>query len=160
MLASPFAQAENDPPKEGGTSLGISGKPCDCSNKPLNLGGSDEMPTALPDEYAQLQMRILMVTFCLSAIAVVITAIFFDLQTTTSLLVGAFLGLLYFRLLARSVSKLGKSSKQVSKIQLLIPVLLVLVTAKLPGLDLIPALLGFLLYKPSLILQTFLETRS
>jgi len=41
----------------------------------------------------------------------------------------------------------------VGKIQLLVPVLLVLAASKVPQLDLIPALLGFLLYKPALIIQ-------
>jgi len=37
-------------------------------------------------------------------------------------------------------------------------VLMVLVASKLPKLHLIPSFLGFLLYKPALILQTMLET--
>jgi len=160
LLASPFLQPENDPPKEGDISAGISSESCKSSSLPLNLGGSEENQKALPDEYAQLQMRILMATFSLAALAIGTSAIFFDLLTTTSLLFGALLGLLYLRLLARSIAKLGDSSKQVSKIQLVVPVLLVLVTAKLPQLDLIPALLGFLLYKPALIFQTLFETRS
>ncbi|KGG15784.1 hypothetical protein EV07_1749 [Prochlorococcus sp. MIT 0603] len=61
------------------------------------------------------------------------------------------------RLLAKSIGSLGKTSSSVSKVQLIVPVLLVLVIAKLPGLDLTPALVGFLLYKPSLIFQFLIE---
>jgi ATP synthase protein I len=61
------------------------------------------------------------------------------------------------RLLAKSIGSLGKKSTSISKVQLLVPVLLVLVVAKLPQLQLIPALVGFVLYKPSLILQFLLE---
>jgi ATP synthase protein I len=61
------------------------------------------------------------------------------------------------RLLAKSIGSLGKKSTSVSKFQLLVPVLLVLVVTKLPYLHLIPALVGFLLYKPSLILQFIFE---
>jgi ATP synthase protein I len=36
---------------------------------------------------------------------------------------------------------------------LIVPVLLILAVIKLPELQLLPALVGFLLYKPSLIIQ-------
>ena len=80
--------------------------------------------------------------------------------TEGSLLVGALSGVLYLRLLARSIGKLGTSSKSVGKIQLIVPVLLVLAVSKLSQLELLPALLGFLLYKPSLVFQILLESRS
>jgi ATP synthase protein I len=71
--------------------------------------------------------------------------------------VGALSGLFYLVLLSRSVSRLGASSKSVSKVQLLVPIVLVLVAAKLPQLQLLPALLGFLLYKPALLVQALLD---
>jgi ATP synthase protein I len=89
-----------------------------------------------------------------------VTALVFDLHIASSLLVGAVCGVLYLRLLARSVGKLGKASKSVSKIQLLVPVLLVLAVSRLPELELLPALFGFLLYKPAMILQVLLESRT
>ena len=93
----------------------------------------------------------------LTAFAVVISAFFIGTQTAFSLLLGSFAGILYLRLLARGIGKLGKSSASVSKIQLIVPVLLVLVVSRFPQLELLPALLGFLLYKPSLIVQFLLE---
>jgi len=71
--------------------------------------------------------------------------------------VGALAGVVYLRLLARSIGKLGKTSKSVGKVQLVVPVLLVLVVSRLPQLELLPSLLGFLMYKPALILQVMLE---
>ncbi len=124
----------------------------------LNLDSSGESSSTSLDEYVQLQRRIFHTTLIVSVFAVSISAFFFPLQTSISLLVGALSGVLYLRLLARSIGRLGKSSKAVSKIQLVIPVLLLLAVAKLPQLDLIPALLGFLLYKPSLIIQSLLES--
>ena len=95
-----------------------------------------------------------------SALAVAITAFFFESQVAISLLIGALSGVLYLRLLARSIGKLGTSSKSVSKIQLVVPGVLVLAASKLSQFELLPALVGFLLYKPSLIFQTLLESRS
>ena len=124
----------------------------------------DLVPSASPakgtseEEYVHLQRRIYLAALVVTAIAVFLTAILFGLQTSISLLIGAFSGILYLRLLARSVGKLGKSTKTVGKIQLLVPVVLVLAASKLPQLELLPTLLGFVLYKPSLIFQVILES--
>ncbi len=130
------------------------------NESPLSLDSSKEVAKASNDEYAHLQMRIFIVTLIVSAFAVSITAIFFELQASFSILIGAFSGILYMRLLARSIGSLGTSSKTVSKIQLVVPVLLVLAVSKLPQLELLPALLGFLLYKPSLVIQALLDSRT
>tara|TARA_B100000700_G_C14615495_1_gene655664 strand:- start:209 stop:691 length:483 start_codon:yes stop_codon:yes gene_type:complete len=151
---------EKTPSKEGDIALGNSNRSSDCNASPLDPSKSERVFTTFSDEYAQLQRRIFLATISISALVVGISAIFLDLQTTSSLIVGSFFGLLYFRLLARSIGKLGTGSQQVGKIQLIVPVLLVLATTKLPQLDLIPSLLGFLLYKPSLIFQTILESRA
>ncbi len=104
-------------------------------------------------EYVLLQQRIFIMTLILTGLSGLLTIIFVDLNAAISLILGAFSGILYLRLLAKSIGALGKKSNSVSKFQLLVPVLLILVITKLPELQLIPALIGFLLYKPSLIFQ-------
>jgi ATP synthase protein I len=74
-----------------------------------------------------------------------------------SLLIGAIAGLVYLWLLARSVARLGQASRSLSKVQLLVPVVLVLASVRLPQLQLFPALVGFLLYKPALLVQAALD---
>ncbi len=108
-------------------------------------------------EYVSFQRRIFKMTLVVTAIAVIFTINFFDLNAAISLLLGAFSGILYLRLLAKSIGSLGKSSSSVSKFQLLVPVLLILAVSKLSVIQLLPALVGFLLYKPSLIIQFLLE---
>jgi len=124
----------------------------------LEPSSSAQTSPVATDDYARLQQRLILATLMVSALAVVITALVFDLPTAGSVLVGALSGVLYLRLLARSVSKLGNGSKKVGKLQLLVPVVLVLAGARLPQLELLPALLGFLLYKPALILQAVLDS--
>ncbi len=109
------------------------------------------------DGYRRLQRRLLVATAIVSAAAVALTAWRFDLATAASLLAGALAGLLYLWLLARSVSKLGNGSKKVGKVQLLVPVVLVLASSRYPQLELLPALVGFVLYKPALILQALFD---
>ena len=130
---------------------------CQSTVSNLNFGSYME---ASSDEYVQLQLRIFRSALLVSAFAVAIAALLFDSHVSISLLIGALSGILYLRLLARSIGKLGSTTNSVSKIQLVIPVVLVLAVSKLSQLDLLPALLGFILYKPSLILQILLESRS
>ncbi|MFZ0407774.1 MAG: ATP synthase subunit I [Cyanobium sp.] len=110
------------------------------------------------DGYLRLQRRLILATLAATALAVPLTALCFDLPTAGSLLIGALAGLLYIRLLARSVSRLGGDRRSVGKVQLLVPVVLVLAAARIPQLEIVPALLGFLLYKPALIVQAVLDS--
>jgi ATP synthase protein I len=109
------------------------------------------------DDYRRLQRRLILATALATALAVPITALLFGAASAGSLLLGGMAGLLYLFLLSRSVSRLGVESKSVSKVQLLVPVVLVLAAARVPQLQILPALVGFLLYKPALILQAVLD---
>ena len=108
-------------------------------------------------DYARLQQRLMLATLAVSLVAVLIALVGFDASVARSLLVGSCAGVLYLRLLARSVARLGGGSRQVGRFQLVVPVLLIVAAAKLPQLELLPAFIGFLLYKPALILQTVID---
>ena len=127
----------------------------DCSSRDplLDIDSLDTSSKVKSDEYLELQFRVFRLTFLLTIFSVGIAGFFFGIQASASILIGALSGIFYFRLLARGVGRLGTSSKIVGKVQLLVPALLVLVSSRFPQLDLIPALLGFLLYKPALIIQ-------
>ena len=127
----------------------------DCSSRDplLDIDSLDVSSKVNSDEYLELQFRVLRLTLLLTIFSVGIAGFFFGIQASASLFIGALSGIFYFRLLARGIGRLGTSAKIVGKVQLLVPVLLVLASSRFPQLDLIPALLGFLLYKPALIIQ-------
>ena len=127
----------------------------DCSSRDplLDIESLDSSFEVKSDEYLELQFRVFRLTFLLTIFSVGIAGFFFGIEASASLFIGALSGIFYFRLLARGVGRLGTSSKIVGNVQLLVPVLLVLASSRFPQLDLIPALLGFLLYKPALIIQ-------
>ena len=126
---------------------------CSSHDPLLDIDSLDSASGVKSDEYLELQFRVLRLTFLLTIFSVGIAGFFFGIEASASLFIGALSGIFYFRLLARGVGRLGTSSKIVGKVQLLVPVLLVLASSRFPQLDLIPALLGFLLYKPALIIQ-------
>ena len=111
----------------------------------------------LSAEYVLLQLRIFRINLVVTAFAALVSILFVDLNAAISLLLGACSGIIYLRLLAKNIGSLGKSSSSVGKVQLIVPAALVLVVAKVPDLHLLPSLVGFLLYKPSLIIQFLLE---
>jgi len=80
-----------------------------------------------------------------------ITGIFLGFTFGFSIFIGAIAGIFYLRLLAKSIGKLGKESSGVSKLQLLVPVCLFIFASKLGSLDIFPVMIGFFIYKPSLI---------
>ena len=103
------------------------------------------------DEYTKLQLKIFGITFIVSIFLASITGIFLGFTFGFSILIGAIAGIFYLRLLAKSIGKLGKESSGVSKLQLLVPVCLFIFASKLGSLDIFPAMIGFFIYKPSLI---------
>ena len=107
---------------------------------------------SINDEYTKLQLTIFGITFIVSILLASITGIFLGFTFGLSIFIGAIAGIFYLRLLAKSIGKLGKESSGVSKLQLLVPVCLFIFASKLGSLDIFPAMIGFFIYKPSLIL--------
>ena len=103
------------------------------------------------DDYTKLQLTIFGITFVVAILVASITAIFLGFTFGFSIFIGSIAGIFYLRLLAKSVGKLGKESSGVSKLQLLVPVCLFIFASKLGSLDIFPAMIGFFIYKPSLI---------
>ena len=103
------------------------------------------------DEYTKLQLTIFGITLIVSILLASITGIFLGFTFGFSIFIGAIAGIFYLRLLAKSVGKLGVGSSGVSKLQLLVPVCLFIFASKLGYLDIFPAMIGFFIYKPSLI---------
>jgi len=103
------------------------------------------------DEYTKLQITIFGITFIIASLVATITGIIIGYTFGFSVFIGAIAGIFYLRLLAKSIGKIGKESVRVSQLQLLVPVCLFIFASKLGSLDIFPAMIGFFIYKPSLI---------
>ena len=106
---------------------------------------------SITDEYTRLQISIFGITFIFAILLASITGIIFGYIFGSSVFIGAIAGIFYLRLLAKSIGKIGKESNSVSQLQLLVPVCLFIFASKLGSLDIFPAMIGFFIYKPSLI---------
>jgi len=105
---------------------------------------------SLSNDYFKLQLAIFSLTFLVSLFITVLTCIFISLKFGLSIFIGSIVGIFYLRLLAKSIGNLGKSSSGVSKLQLLLPVCLFIFASKNELIEILPAIIGFFLYKPSL----------
>ena len=103
------------------------------------------------DEYIKLQITIFGITFVFAILVALITGIIIGYTFGFSVLIGAIAGIFYLRLLAKSIGKIGKESTGVSQLQLLVPVCLFIFASKLGSLDIFPVMIGFFIYKPSLV---------
>ena len=117
----------------------------------LVIAGQFQKLFSKNDEYTKLQITIFGITFIVAILVACITGIIIGDAFGFSVFVGAIAGIFYLRLLAKSIGKLGKESNRVSQLQLLVPVCLFIFASKLGSLDIFPAMIGFFIYKPSLI---------
>lgn len=132
------------------------GAPADVRQPDAGQSSSVAREVEPVDEYGRLQRRLLLATLALTVLVTLITWPVFGAAAARSLLLGGCCGLLYLRLLARSVARIGPDSRSLGRFQIVVPALLIVAAARTPAIALLPALAGFLLYKPALLLQAVL----
>ena len=103
-------------------------------------------------DFYQLQRSLLLTTLALTGIFVVPVWYFFSPNTAFNYLVGAVVGLAYLRMLAKDVERLGQQRLGAKGLGLF--VILILVASKWQQLHILPVFLGFLTYKPAIVIYT------
>lgn len=104
-------------------------------------------------DFYQLQRGLLLTTLTLTGVSFFPVWYFFSLNTAVNYLVGAIAGAVYLRLLAKDVERLGQQDRLGGK-GLGLFVILILVASKWQQLHILPVFLGFLTYKPAIIIYT------
>jgi ATP synthase protein I len=102
-------------------------------------------------EYRQLKRELYLITLAITTVAFVTVALVYELRVAFNYLLGAVAGVVYLRLLAKDVDRIGNESTKLSPNRLALFVGLMLVAAKWHELQILPVFLGFLTYKAALL---------
>jgi ATP synthase protein I len=106
-------------------------------------------------EYQQLKRELYLITLAITVVAFVTVVVIYGWKISFSYLLGAVAGVVYLRLLAKDVDRIGNESVKLSPNRLALFVVLMLVAAKWHQLQILPVFLGFLTYKAALLIYIF-----
>ena len=106
--------------------------------------------TAMEDYY-KLQQDLLQLTIAFSLVIFGFVWYFYSLNIALNYLLGACTGVVYLRMLARSVGKIGRTAPKSNSGRLAILIGVLVVATQWEQLAVLPVFLGFLTYKAALI---------
>ncbi len=102
-------------------------------------------------DYDRLQQNLLLLTLAFTGVIFFMVWGTYSLNIALNYLVGAITGIVYFRMLAKSVSGIGREKSSTSSGRLAIFIGVMVVSTKWQQLSVLPVFLGFLTYKAALI---------
>lgn len=103
------------------------------------------------EEYNRLKSKLLILTLAVGAVIGLAVWFWYGWKIFLSYAVGALVGTVYFRMLTKSVDRLGGESNRLGFSRLGLFVLLMAIAAKSDQLEILPAFLGFMTYKVAVL---------
>ncbi len=127
-------------------------KPTPTTQQDAQSGSEDTEPGSSMQEFYQLYQELSLITLVLTGIIFISVLYFYSLNIALNYLIGACTGVIYWRMLAKDVERLGREKQQLSKTRLALLVVLILLASRWNQLHILPIFLGFLTYKAALII--------
>jgi len=99
------------------------------------------------EEYNHLKFKLLVLTITSGVLIGLAVWFWYGWKIALSYAVGSLVGTIYFRMLTKSVDRLGGESNGLGLSRLGLFVILIAIAAKSDQLEILPAFLGFMTYK-------------
>jgi len=99
------------------------------------------------EEYNHLKFKLLVLTITSGVVIGLAVWFWYGWKIALSYAVGSLVGTIYFRMLTKSVDRLGGESNGLGLSRLGLFVILIAIAAKSDQLEILPAFLGFMTYK-------------
>lgn len=109
-------------------------------------------PASSMEEYDNLKLRLLLTTLALAGIIFGLVWWFYGHITALNYLLGACVGVVYLRMLAKSVDRLGNQTMRLGYSRLAVFVGLMIIASRWEDLRVLPVFLGFLTYKAAILI--------
>jgi ATP synthase protein I len=103
-------------------------------------------------EYIQLKRELFITTIVIGIVVFVSVWLAYELNVALNYLLGAVVGLVYVRMLAKEVDKLGYEKTRLNSNRLAMFVGVMILAMRVPQLQVLPVFLGFLTYKLALFI--------
>lgn len=110
------------------------------------------------EEFYALQQNLLLVTLSMTGVIFCAVWVTYPLNVALNYLIGACAGIVYLRMLSKSVEQLGRQRKGLGNTRLALFIGLILVASRLQQLQIMPIFLGFLTYKAALMIYVLWTT--
>jgi len=129
----------------------------DSTQAALSEGSSQDNTSSLTssmDEYFSLVLELNQIMLVLTGIVFGGVWYFYGLNIALNYLLGACIGFVYLRMLAKNVEQLGQSRKGIGKSRLALIVGVLIISTRVDQLSFLTIFLGFLTYKAALLVYT------
>jgi len=105
-------------------------------------------------DYYLLKQQLVVWTGVIATIVFISVWLTYSFNIALNYLLGAGAGLIYLRLLAKNIERLGDQNRKLGKSQLVIFIGLIIVATQWEQLHILPIFLGFLTYKAAILAYT------
>ncbi|MFM7406520.1 MAG: ATP synthase subunit I [Cuspidothrix sp.] len=104
------------------------------------------------EEFYQLYQKLLGITLVLTGIIFISVWIFYSLNIALNYFIGACTGVVYLKMLAKDVERLGGEKRTLSKNRFALIMIPIILASQWHQLHFLPIFLGFLTYKVTLLI--------
>ncbi|MBD2300815.1 ATP synthase subunit I [Nostoc sp. FACHB-87] len=131
----------------------IAPPPTTQQDAPSGFEDTEPVNTSM-QEFYQLYQKLLVITLVLTGIIFISVWIFYSLNIALNYLIGACTGVVYLKMLANDVERLGAEKNRLSKNRFALFIGLIILATQWNDLHVMPIFLGFLTYKATLLVYT------